>query len=71
MKKAQYIGYTDASFTKRSDHPAERGLLGPLIAAEVQPPPLSHDSSVMPPALRDIHDFLQNEAILYEGHRVE
>ena len=42
MKKAQYVGYTDASFATKSVHPPERGLLGPLISAEVDlTPPLS------------------------------
>ena len=41
VKKAQYVGYTDATFATKSVHSPERGLLGPLISAEVSKAPLS------------------------------
>lgn len=34
-QKARYFGYTDASFSTRTVQPAEHGILGPLISAEV------------------------------------
>lgn len=34
-QKARYFGYTDASFSTRVVQPAEHGILGPLISAEV------------------------------------
>ncbi len=36
MTKALYRGYTDATFTTLADAPAQHGLLGPLIVAEVR-----------------------------------
>ena len=34
--KSIYVGYTDASFTKRNVQPADYGYLGPLIKAQVR-----------------------------------
>ncbi len=36
MTKALYRGYTDATFTTLADVPAQHGLLGPFIVAEVR-----------------------------------
>ena len=37
MLKALYRGYTDASFRTLTEQPAQQGLLGPLISAQVRP----------------------------------
>lgn len=34
--KSIYVGYTDASFTKKAAQPAVYGYLGPLIKAQVR-----------------------------------
>ena len=39
MTKALYRGYTDATFETLADVPAQHGLLGPFIVAEVRSTP--------------------------------
>ena len=36
MLKALYRGYTDATFATLTEQPAQQGLLGPLISAQVR-----------------------------------